>query len=81
MLRYCNPSRVCYSVSMKTKRKVTVDQPIHVRLTDDQLARLDEMSVSTGLSRSQVIRHLIDQASIRPAIIRTEAPVMAKEIV
>ena len=60
---------------MDTKRKaITIDQPIHVRLTDEQLARLDEMSISTGLSRSQVIRHLIDQASIRPAIIRTEAP-------
>ena len=61
---------------MNTKRKpITIDKPIHVRLTDEQLARLEEMCAETGLSRSQVIRHLVDQASIRPAIIRTEAPV------
>ena len=48
--------------------------PIHVRLSGEQNARLSEMCAQSGLSQSQVIRHLIDQASLRPAIIRTEAP-------
>ena len=65
---------VCYSVVMKQIPRGQVVFPIHIRLSGEQNARLNEMCEQSGLSTSQVIRHLIDQASLRPAIIRTEAP-------
>jgi len=46
-----------------------------VRLSEEQLERLGEMAKASGLSFSMIIRHLIDQATLKPAIIRTEAPV------
>jgi len=45
---------------------------IAFRLSDEELERLDEMVEQTGMTRSQVIRHLLDNATVKPAIIRTE---------
>ena len=36
------------------------------------LDQTDIDAVRIGMTRSQVIRHLVDTASVRPAIIRTE---------
>jgi len=55
--------------------KKQLDYPIHVRLDAEQLARLETFCTASKMSRSQVIRELLSHATLRPAIIRTEAPV------
>ena len=64
-------ANLCYTVNM---RKNMLETVVHVRFSHEQMTRLDVICRETGLSRSQVVRHLLDNASIRPAIIRTEAP-------
>lgn len=53
--------------------KMTKDYPIHIRLDAEQLARLDAFCVAAKMSRSQVVRELLSNATLRPAVIRTEA--------
>ena len=52
---------------------------LHVRVNDEMLERLDQICAQTGLTRSQVLRHLLDNATIKPAIIRTEIPHLSQE--
>lgn len=57
-----------------------MDNVISVRLTDDQMALLNEFCKATGWTYSQVIRQLLDSANIRPATIRTDFPVVANTV-
>mgnify|MGYP002685675511 CR=1 FL=1 len=57
----------------ETMNRATLETIIQLRVNDEQLERMNEICRDTGLTRSQVVRYLIDNASIRPAIIRTEA--------
>ena len=47
---------------------------ISVRLTDDQMAILEQLCKATGWTYSQLIRHLLESVNVRPATIRTEVP-------
>jgi len=51
-----------------------MDNVISVRLTDDQMAILEQLCKATGWTYSQLIRHLLESANVRPATIRTEVP-------
>lgn len=45
---------------------------VQVRFSDEQIERLDQISSETQLTRSEVIRRLVDNATVKPAIVRTE---------
>lgn len=51
--------------------------PIHIRLERAQADDLDAFCKATKMSRSQVFRELLRNATLRPAIIHTEAPTLA----
>lgn len=53
--------------------KDTLETIIQLRVNDEQVERLAAICRETGLTRSQVIRYLIDNATIKPAIIRLDA--------
>jgi hypothetical protein len=50
------------------------DVPIHIRLERTQAVELDAFCKAAKMSRSQVFRELLRTATLRPAIIRSEAP-------
>lgn len=45
---------------------------VSVRLTKEQGKRLQQICTETGWTKSQAMRHLLDNAMIRPALIRAE---------
>ncbi len=49
-----------------------MDNVISVRLNEEQMQVLEKLCESTGWTASQVIRQLLESASVRPAVIRTE---------
>ncbi len=49
-----------------------LEKMVAFRMSAETLERIQEICKDTGMTRSQVIRHLVDTASVRPAIIRTE---------
>lgn len=51
-----------------------MDNVISVRLTDDQMALLNQLCKATGWTASQLIRHLLESANVRPAVVRTDPP-------
>jgi len=51
-----------------------MDKTITVRLTPEQESILDSICASTGWTQSQVIRMLLDRATIRPAVIHVVTP-------
>ena len=50
-----------------------LEKMVAFRMSEETLERIQQICKDTGMTRSQVIRHLVDTASVRPAIIRTEA--------
>lgn len=54
--------------------KDTKDTVIGVRLSDTQMQMLRSVCEATGLSAAELFRQLLENATIRPAVIRTEAP-------
>jgi predicted DNA-binding protein len=46
-------------------KEVTKDFMLRVRMDEETLNRLDQMCVETGLSRSEVVRKIIDTNSDR----------------
>ena len=50
-----------------------MDNVVSVRLSDAQERRLAQLSKLTGWTQSQVLRHLLDSAVVRPAkVVETE---------
>ena len=54
-----------------------MDNVISVRLDEKQFGILKQLCDSTGWTASQVIRYLLENASIRPASIYAEVPAKA----
>ena len=50
------------------------DNVVAVRLTPAQMELLESLCATTGWTYSQVLRHLLESATVRPAIIKTELP-------
>lgn len=48
--------------------------PIHIRLEPQQAVELDEFCKASKMTRSQVFRELLRNATLRPAIINTKTP-------
>lgn len=49
-----------------------MDNVISVRLSEEQMAVLEKLCEATGWTYSQVIRRLLENASVRPATIQTD---------
>ncbi len=49
-----------------------LEKIVAFRMNAETIARIQQICKDTGMTRSQVLRHLVDTASVRPAIIRTE---------
>ena len=49
-----------------------MDNVISVRLSEEQMKVLEKLAESTGWTYSQIVRQLLESASVRPAVIRTE---------
>lgn len=49
-----------------------LDKFVTFRMNEQTLERFQEICKETGYTRSQLIRYLVDTASVRPAIVRTE---------
>lgn len=49
-----------------------MNQVISVRLSEAEIERLARMKMQTGWTSSQIIRQLLGNAVIQPAVIRTE---------
>lgn len=49
-----------------------LEKMVAFRMSEETLERIQQICKDTGMTRSQVIRHLVNTASVRPAIIRTE---------
>ena len=56
-----------------------MDNVVSVRLDEKQMEMLQKLCESTGWTYSQVFRHMLDNASIRPATIRVDLPSKHKE--
>jgi len=57
----------------------TKDFVVHARLSAEQYQWLETICAESGMSQSQVIRLLVEKATFRPAVIRTEAPENKRE--
>lgn len=52
-----------------------LEEVTRIRFTREQLAWLNRIASESGMTRSQVVRYLVDNATVRPAVIRTEIEV------
>lgn len=56
-----------------------LEEVTRIRFTREQLAWLNRIASESGMTRSQVVRYLVDNATVRPAVIRTEIEVEERE--
>lgn len=52
-----------------------LEEVTRIRFTSEQIAWLNQIARESGMTRSQVVRYLVDNATVRPAVIRTEIEV------
>lgn len=55
-----------------------LNEVTRIRFTSEQLAWLNRIAAESGMTRSQVVRYLVDNATVRPAVVKTEIEVREK---
>jgi hypothetical protein len=51
-----------------------MDNVVSVRLDEHRMKLLENLCKATGWNASQLIRHLLDNANVRPAVVSADIP-------